>query len=228
MKGEILSWSLLGVKGLSCQHMSIFSALCDLKQELIGLPFSIQLTLPLRWQGLRRVRMTRKWAPAQVLALSRRALSEKLKKQPTGKTLTPLVRWAQIRGQDQAPWARWILLISCWRAEESLKGFVENFCGESLGISLPTGLNELDQFIQRTLFSVHMKKFWSWSLSCDWSPSTVQLRTFSFVTELNKARSYHWVSSPVTGLSCSYGHGSRQLNNLANLPSHISCIEVTK
>ena len=48
MKGEILSWSLLGVKGLSCQHMSIFSALCDLKQELIGLPFSIQLTLPLR------------------------------------------------------------------------------------------------------------------------------------------------------------------------------------
>ena len=72
------------------------------------------------------------------------------------------------------------------------------------------------------------EKFWSWSLSCDWSPSTVQLRTFSFVTELNKARSYHWVSSPVTGLSCSYGHGSRQLNNLANLPSHISCIEVTK
>ena len=157
MKGEILSWSLMGVKGLSCQHMSIFSALCDLKQELIGLPFSIQLTLPLRWQGLRRVRMTRKWAPVQLLAWSRRALSGKLKKQPTGRTLTPLVRWAQIRGQDQAPWARWILLISCWRAEESLKGFVENFCGESLGISLPTGLSELDQFIQRTLFSVHMK-----------------------------------------------------------------------
>lgn len=38
-----------------------------------------------------------------------------------------------------------------------MKGLVENFCGESLGISLPTGLNELDQFIQRTLFSVHMK-----------------------------------------------------------------------
>ena len=159
MKGEILSWSLMGVKGLSCQHMSIFSALCDLKQELIGLPFSIQLTLLLRWQGLRRVRMTRKWAPVQLLAWSRRALSGKLKKQPTGRTLTPLVRWAQIRGQDQAPWARWIPLISCWRAEESLKGFVENFCGESLGISLPTGLNELDQFIQRTLFSVHMKNF---------------------------------------------------------------------